>query len=121
MPIPSWPALSVTPALDGWKEDIANDPTLRNKSEGGYTQTRPRFTRIPKKFDFRYAAGNSLTLTDKAALQTFQDQVKVGSSLFTWTNPITAAVYTVRLAKPITFAPMGTTLRWIAEVSLEEA
>lgn len=116
-----WPALSTTPSLDGWKESIANDPTIRTKSEGGYTQTRPRFTRIPKKWDFRYTGGNALTPSDKAALQTFQSLVKVGSSIFSWTNPIDAITYSVRLAQPITFTPQGNTLYWSAEVSLEEA
>ncbi|WP_298434594.1 hypothetical protein [Geobacter sp.] len=120
MPTPAFPALSVVPAVSAWKEKKALDPTLRTQTEGGYVQTRPRFTRIPKRWEIAYKAGNALPAADKATLEAFETTVKVGSNMFTWLNPLDNVTYNVRLREPIEFAPEGTTLLWQARLILEQ-
>jgi len=105
---------SVTP--DGWEQTKAFDPTVRSRSEGGYLKTRPRCTRVPKKWRAVY----EMVAADKTTLTTFENTVMVGSDVFTWTNPDDGVVYSVRLLEPIKFSPIGSKLKWRAELLLEE-
>lgn len=117
----AFPALSVTPSISGWEEGKAFDPTIRSQSEGGYVSTRPRFTRIPKKWKLSYSQGNALPLADKALLEAHEDSVHVGSGSFTWTNPMDGQTYTVRYVDgPIQFRPLVGKLLWEAAVVLEQ-
>lgn len=116
----NFPTLSVTPSLGPWEQTRALDPTLRSEKEGGYVSTRPRFTRIPKKWKIAYQQGNSLPSADKTTLEAFEETVKVGSDMFSWVNPFDSQTYTVRLAGPIVFKPIVGSLRWEASFELEE-
>jgi phage-related protein len=77
------------------------DDTLSSKSEGGYTNTRPRNTRQRRKFG---PVKMILIEADWQALKTFDSQVG-GWSIFNWTHPTTGTVHQVRFtARPKTDA-----------------
>jgi len=115
--VSDFPNLSDNPDVDSWEEQRAFDPTIRVKSEAGYTKTRPRCTRIPMMWKMKYSY---LSAADKVSLQNFEAAVKVGSDAFAWTNPDSGLEHNVRLKEPIKFAPAGSKLRWRAEMTLEE-
>lgn len=113
-----FPTLSVNACLSGWEETKAFDPTLRSRSEAGYLKTRARTTRVPRLYKLSY---EFLSVSDKTALQNFEDSVKVGSDSFTWRHPIDEVDKTVRFTAPLRFTPMADSkFLWKAELSLEE-
>ncbi len=112
-----FPTLSDNPDVDSWEEQRAFDPTIRVRSEAGYTKTRPRCTRVPMMWKLKYSF---LSEADKVNLQNFEAAVKVGCDAFSWTNLGSGLVYNVRFKEPIKFAPVGYKLRWRAEMTLEE-
>lgn len=117
----AFPVLSVSPSVNNWEEGKASDPTIRSQKEGGYIATRPRFTRIPKKWKVAYQQGNALTLADKALLEAHEDSVKIGADSFTWTSPMDGQTYTVRYVDgPIAFKPLVGKLLWEAAFGLEQ-
>lgn len=113
----SFPSISDQPDVNGWQEQRAFDPTIRAKSEGGYTRTRPRTTRIPMQWKVLYAY---LSAADKSALQEFEKLVKVGADAFVWTNPVDGTERKVRYREPVKYSPVGSKLYWRAEMVLEE-
>lgn len=115
-----YPTLSVTPQVANHRQTRAADPTLRTPFEGGYVQTRPRFTRIPRRWSISYAEGNALPAADKTTLYNFESARGVGGEAFTWTSPFDGGSYTVRFAAPIEFAPVTGTATWSARFDLEE-
>ena len=115
--MPTFPTLSQNPSIEGWDEGIAFDPTIKSRTEGGYKQTRPRFTRMPDGWNIAYKA---LPQADKNTLRTFEKTVKVGSEMFTWTNPINSVTYNVRFVKPISYKLHLTSIYWNVEFELEE-
>lgn len=73
------------------------DNTVRGELEGGYSHTRPRTTRKPRK---RFKTGFTfLTAEEYKQLTDFYDLVGCHSS-FTWTNPVYGTEHTVRFDKP---------------------
>ena len=65
----------------------------RNETDGGYTLTRPRFTRAPRK---TFTTGfTNLTLAQKDAIQGFYDE-KGGAISFTWQDPTSGITHVVR-------------------------
>jgi hypothetical protein len=117
----AFPILSVAPSISGWEEGKASDPTIRSTKEGGYVSTRPRFTRIPKKWQMSYSQGNALPLADKLLLEAHEESVHVGANSFTWTNPMDGVTYTVRYVDgPIKFKPLVGNVLWEATISLEQ-
>lgn len=112
--MPTFPTLSVQPsyAIDESKEDA----TIHSPFEGGYEQTRPRFTRKRKSFVLRY---KYLPSADKSTLETFVDTVHGGADSFAWTNPITSVQHTVRFKEPPKFSKVSF-LYWDIEFVLVE-
>lgn len=95
--MPSFPTLSVKPKYPIKEEK--EDPTIRSDFEGGYQHTRPRNTRVRRKFTVQY---HNLPETDKSGsnkLDDFVATVKFGADSFTWTHPDTGTSYTVRFAQ----------------------
>jgi phage-related protein len=78
------------------------DDTITSKSEGGYSQTRPRNTRQRRKLSPKYL----LTDADWLAVKTF-DGIVGGWSIFSWTHPTTLATLQVRF----TGRPKGDPIR----------
>jgi hypothetical protein len=116
-----FPTLSVTPSVGPWKQTKVADPTIRSSFEGGYVQTRPRFTRIPKSWDVAYQGGNSLPLADKALLEAHEDNVHCGGAIFSWLCPVDSVTYQVRYKAPIIFTMLHNKLYWTASFTLEQA
>jgi len=113
-----YPMLSQNPDAEGYKEEPAMDPTLRSETESGKVITRARFTRVPKRFTFRYA---QLPNADKEILDAFEKARGYGSESFNWTNPVNSTVYEVRFQKPIVFELADNLLNeWKVSVVLDE-
>lgn len=113
-----YPTLSQNPDADGYKQEPSIDPTLRSETESGKVITRARFTRVPKRFSFKY---DQLSNTDKETLEAFEIARGYGSESFNWTNPINSTVYEVRFQKPIVFELADNLLNeWKVSVVLDE-
>jgi phage-related protein len=115
--MPSYPTLASLPLINSYEHTAAQDPVIRSQTEAGYRQTRPRFTRVPKKWHISYG---DLSDADQATLEAFEVTVKYGADLFTWTHPKTATQYSVRFAAPIKYKFTVTDSIWAAEFDLEE-
>jgi len=74
---------------------------LRNEFQSGYVVTRAKFTRLVNKWHVVY---RYITDTDKSTLETFENNVKVGTDAFYWTEPATSTQKTVRFLAPIHYA-----------------
>ena len=112
-----FPTLSVNPSVEPWKEGAAFDPTIRSQQEGGYVLTRARVTRIPSKWEIGYYA---LPSSDKNSIRTFEMDCKVGSDIFTWTNPTDNITYDVRFLNPVSYKMHETAFLWDVEFTLEQ-
>ena len=64
-------------------ETLAFDPTITTEYEDGSTKSRPRFTKLKKKWTLEYSL---MTDTDKVLLETLQIDVLAGSYSFDWTT-----------------------------------
>lgn len=116
--MPSFPALSIDPSVEGWEEESALDPAIRSETEGGYTQTRPRFTRIRGKWSISYLY---LPVADKNTLKSFErNTVRGGSDSFTWTNPADGVQYTVRFLGTVKYKMSVNKNLWDISFVLEE-
>lgn len=97
------------------------DPAIRSETEGGYVLTRARYTRAPR---ITFTTGfTSITQADLTTLMNFYIARKGGSDSFSWTNPVTLDVYTVRFKKPIEpqYKGMGETFLWdVPDIQLEQ-
>jgi phage-related protein len=99
MPTPSFPVLSKRP--DQKEHEVSReDTTIKAEVDGGYEFRRERHTRRPRrtfKTGYQY-----LTEADKAALESFYDQVRC-STAFNWTAPDTNETVLVQFNKPLSF------------------
>jgi hypothetical protein len=85
----AFPTLSAAPR--SCPESVIDD-TIKTDTEAGYVQTRPRFTKIRRTFGpIQYL----LNRADRDLLVAHDESVK-GSTIFTWTHPITGTSYNVR-------------------------
>jgi hypothetical protein len=104
-----------------YRSERQADPAIRKEVEGGYVLTRPRYTRAPRK---TFTTGfTHISETDKAALQTFYSSKKGGSDSFTWADPVTGTVYSVRfVGQPeFTYVGRGPTFLWdVTNIQLEQ-
>lgn len=97
-----YPTLSVQPSYPLQPDGEIEDAVLRSKLEGGYEQTRPKFTRVRRSWGINYS---HLPDADVATLRTFESvTLRNGADFFTWVHPISGTTYTVRLAEPIKYA-----------------
>ena len=121
--MPTFPTLSsfkvTEEVIDSWNEGLVNDPTIRSDQEGGYQITRCRFTRDRRFWEYEYPY---YTAADKATLMTFErTTVRVGSTSFTWTNPLDSVSYTVRFGeKGVEYKPNKGTPYWKIKIRVEE-
>lgn len=97
------------------------DPAKRYEMDGGYTITRPRYTRTPRK---TWTTGfTDLTATQKDSFMAFWESKKGGADSFTYLNPADATTYTVRFkgVAKIKYTGMGPLRRWdITDITLEQ-
>lgn len=112
---------------NGYKPDShqfvesTDDPAMRKEMEGGYTVTRPRHTRGPRKsWQIAY---QQLGNADKALLDGHYTTQRGGSLTFTWTNPQSLVSWTVRYKTPITwkYVGAGNNQVWDCSFELEQA
>lgn len=113
----NFPTIGRTPKITGYEEGVANDTTIRSRSEAGYTKTRPRASRFPDKWKVTYPA---LSTTDKNSIRTFEKStVMLGGDSFTWTHPVDGSK-TVRFAELVKYTPNSKTSLWDVSMVLEE-
>lgn len=115
-----------TAALDGLEDSKhfgvqQADPAKKSEMDGGYTTTRPRYTRLPRK---TWTTGfTDLTDAQKDSFATFWDAMMGGSDSFIYLNPADALDYTVRFTgqPKIKYMGMASLRRWnITGISLEQ-
>lgn len=108
--------LKTSPLYPISPDGVIEDGVIRSPAEGGYEQTRPRFTRARRTWGLSYI----VDATDLATLRAFEwTTVSNGADLFTWTHPVSGVSYTVRLAAPIQFALIDRGW-WRATLTLRE-
>lgn len=124
MPTPIFPVLDDDMRPDSAQYEVSlENVAMSHKTEGGYTYTRPRSLRSPRKtWKIAY---RDLTDDHKAALEEFWGTVKGGSAIFDWLNHEDGETYQVRFAsdQPLVFQYKGvhTHRRWNCSFSLEQA
>jgi len=85
---------------------------IKEKSEGGYTITRPRYKQKRRRI---FETGfTNLTDAEKAELQDFEESVGATIEPFYWRNPRTQQLHLVQLIEPMKFsyAGFGKSARW---------
>ncbi|MEK6531254.1 MAG: hypothetical protein AABZ23_02030 [Deltaproteobacteria bacterium] len=92
----TYPALSINPFFPiEWSYE---DSVIRSDTEGGYQQTRQRFTRTRRQWTLKY---DTLGAGDKALFENFfVSTISGGSAAFNWTHPTEGTTYEVRFAEP---------------------
>ena len=92
------------------------DGVIRSEFDGGYVQTRARYTRLRKTWQIVY---HQLSNVDKALIDAFVVTVQGGADSFTWTNPQDAATYDVRFQSTpaCSYVSYG---RWDVSFTLEQ-
>jgi len=113
----SFPTLtSCSPIVSNWEEGFSYDFTITSDKEGGYRETRARFTRNPPdKYKVVYPA---LSTADKITLRNYERQMLGGATAFNWTNPDDAITYEVRFLEPTKYSSVKEN-RWKIEITLE--
>ena len=112
--MPAFPTLTTKPIFP--IPEQKEDSVIKSDIEGGYQNTRQRFTRIRRNFEIKYT---NLSTSEKGTLDAFIDTVKGGADSFTWTHPMTSTSYTVRFQTTIKFSPTHEN-KWDAEFTLIE-
>lgn len=88
---------------------------IKSDFENGYVQSRPKFTRVRKKFELSW---ETMTNSDKETLEAFFDDNLGG--VFGWTHPISDSTYTVRFTNDsldFSYQPHN---YWQISIELEE-
>lgn len=92
------------------------NPAISSQMENGIVISRPRFTRIRKKWILKWTA---LKNDEYQVLMNFWDQMCGGSQEFQWSNPITNVNYTVRFTGELNFQ-LASYDMWEGEITLQE-
>lgn len=122
MTTPVFPALPSGKVIDSASFEVGFiDPAMRAEMDGGYTVSRARNTRTPRR-TFKGAYKN-LDNADKAVLEAFYIAVKGGSMIFEWTDPESLTVYLVRIKSwgGFKYVGYGINRRWDCSFELEQA
>lgn len=122
MPIPDLTTLGFTAKEDS--EYFGEEPvdrTIRAEMEGGFVQTRARFTRRKLIFSTGWT---DIPHAQKVIFDAFMDSMRDGAGSFSYIHPVSADVFVVRFASPLPqpkYAGIGGFHRWnIPNVKLEE-
>lgn len=92
-----FPTLSKHFDASSFEEEFENPNYGGSDMEGGYSYSRPRFTRKPRRmFGLMF---KDITQTDKTALETFWNTHMGGSLAFTFVHPVTAENINCRFSK----------------------
>lgn len=107
--------------------DEQEDPAIKSEMEGAYVVTRARHTRAPRR---TFTTGfTEISNANKQALQAFYAQVRGGSVIFDYVDPVSAkhgapVTYAVRFASgPLkwTVKSIGAKTFWSTTFTLQEA
>lgn len=97
------------------------DPAIKQQSDGGYTVTRPRYTRAPQR---TWTIGfTNISQTEKELLEQFWIDMRGGSNSFTWRDQNTDVTHTVRFDGEINYTYVGAGIekRWdVSSIKLKE-
>lgn len=96
-------------------EETYEDNTIRSPLEAGYELTRPRYTKLRKRFRVRYVWATQDT---KDAIENFYQTVQC-SEIFEWTHPKEGTTYNVRFVNPPRFT-YEAAIFWNIEFELRE-
>ena len=117
----TFPSLPSGKGLDSSKmETTRSDPGMRQEMEGGYTVTRARTTRAPRRI---FKCGMTMiTQEDKETLEEFWDSTRGTSLSFSWDCPFDDKTYIVRFKGPMVFpyAGVGGNHHWNCSFELEQ-
>ena len=118
----TYPTLPSATKPDSSKYSMSiEDTAISDETEGGYTITRPRHTRKPRR---SWVIGYSfIGAADKAAIEAFYDTCLGASRIFNWTDPESLTLYQVRFKGNLQFSYMGrgATRRWDCDFELQQA
>lgn len=96
----AFPTLTTLPRFPLDPDGELEDAVLRSNFEGGYEQTRPKYTRARRSYGLSY----QLQSADEATLRAFElTTLNNGADSFVWTHPLRATTHTVRLTAPIKY------------------
>lgn len=117
-----FPTISSTGKPDAHRATYADDPTIRVQFDGGYEETRARYTRLRGQWTVQY---HNLSQADKETLDAFFAARGLGGDAFNWTHPATGDSHSVRLAGVTNSWPtaplMGADItRWEMSFTLRE-
>ena len=93
-----FPVLSVAPERPLTRSWVDN--MIKDSSDAGYTYSRPRYTRLKRKFSITYVA---LVSADIADVDAFIETIR-GADAFTWVHPTTFEEIVMTLDEPITIS-----------------
>jgi len=92
------------------------DSVIRSEFDGGYVQTRARYSRVRKTWQVVYTALNT---ANKLLVSAFVNTVQCGADNFTWVDPVTSTSYDVRFLAPPVFNYVSYN-RWDVKFTLEQ-
>ncbi len=119
----TWPTISREAQIEGFRQFVIHDPTLRSKDADGRPLARSGTARILYGWEFHL---RHMSTYDKNTLKAFQDDtVRIGGETFLWTDPTSGDsgdVFVVRLAGPMEFEIDGDDdiAKWRTTVTLHE-
>lgn len=90
-----WPNIRLPSSL----EETTPDPAIRSEFEDGSVQTRPRFTRMRRRWTLSWA---NIKKSQYEILRDFYMNQKGGSLSFSWPNPMNGVMFTVRFVGELT-------------------
>ena len=90
-----WPNIRLPSSL----EETTPDPAIRSEFEDGSVQTRPRFTRMRRRWTLSWA---NIKKSQYEILRDFYMNQKGGSLSFSWPNPMNCVMFTVRFVGELT-------------------
>lgn len=97
-----------------------DNPVMRHKVDGGYSFTRPRYTKAaPASINCRYVR---LTQNDVQVISEFWNATKGGSKAFMFTEPSTGGLLKVRFlneALEFRYSGHGAERTWDVDLSFE--
>ena len=108
-----------TPVVGDFEDTIAQEPAIRSQFDGGYVNTRARFTRITRRWIVRY---EGVSKANKDTILMFENARLGGSENFTFSRPDYGTAVNVRFFGSVKYTPWPNTnfLQWNIEFVLEE-
>ena len=110
-------SLVVQPSFQNYQKSKTADPTLRWRLANGYRKTRLQQLVVGNVFQILF-----LNIHDDLMrlIETFeQTEVYYGTTVFTWTDPVTTTAYQVYFGDVVQYTLVNG-IRWDVQFTLEE-